>query len=153
MDLLGLAVSEARADAALAARVGNRIAGGDFDPAWSKGKPDPRPCVVLVSGGRGRSPFGPGSSRTGLQELNVIARCYGAADADGDERVAMRTSDELAFAVADAFHNRGLRRHSGGRSVFISDVVTGGGPSMDPVTRWRYAITTFRMVAPAQAAA
>lgn len=147
IDPLGTLVREARADAAVAALVGTRVAGGDFDPHWPA---DPRPCVVLVRSTPSRMPFGQrGSGRLGLQELLVIARCYGAPDAQGDPRVAQRTSAQLAGAVSDAFHNQGPRRDSAGRVLFRTDSITGGGPGTDPDTRWPYEVVMARVVAAA----
>jgi hypothetical protein len=152
LDPIGLVVRDLRANAAVAA-ITTRIAGGDFDPKWSENGADPRPCVVVVGSGRSRSPWGAGSSRLGLQDQLVITRCYGGGGDGNDERPAIVSSAQLRGLVEDALHNKGIRRFESGRRIYQSDSLSGGGPSVDPDTRWRYETATFHVVAPAQAVA
>jgi len=150
MGLVGLVVRALRADAGVTA-ITPRIAGGGLDPIWPK--PDPRPCVVVVGSTPGRAPWGPGSSRLGLQEQLVFVRCYGGGGTPSDERAAVRSSEQLRGAVTDALHDKGIRRFTGGKAIFLSDALSGGGPSTEPETRWPLDTGSFRIVGPAQAVA
>lgn len=146
---VGPLVIALRDDPAVAAIVSGRVAAGGPDPEWPG--PDPRPFVVLVPMTPSRAPFGPGSSRTGLVQLLVMAKCFGAPD-EKDERVAQRTSGELAGAVSDALHDKGPRRF-GTRLLFQSDQVSGGGLTVEPDTRRPYWALMFNVIAAAQAVA
>jgi hypothetical protein len=150
LDPIGLVVRNLRDDPGVSA-ITSRIAGGGIDPAWPK--PDPRPCVVVIGSTPSRSPFGPGSSRLGLQEQLVVIRCYGSGGNGDDERPSQVSSAQLRGAVVDALHGKTVRRYANGRRIYLSDSLAGGGPTEDPDTRWQYEITTARVVAPAQAVA
>lgn len=146
---LGPLVQILRSDPGVAGIVGARVAAGGPDPAWPK--PDPRPYVVLQPMTPTRAPFGPGSSRVGLVGLLVMAKCFGAPDA-GDERVAQRTSAELAGAVSEALHDKKPRR-VGTRLIYQADQVAGGGLTEELDTRRPCWALMVNVIAAAQAVA
>ncbi len=126
--LTGRVITEIKDDAAVAAIVSDRVAGGEPGLRWAP------PMVIVVKAGQSRSPFGQGSGHLGLQEAVYYAHCYGAT------RVQ---AEQLAGAVSDAMHDKGPRP---GRTILLSVEDGGGGSELEPGTNYPVEVLTLRAV-------
>lgn len=136
VDLTGVAVTELRLNAAVAA-ITSRVRGGEL------AGDDVPPAVVVVSLGIDYSPMGRTRSAK-LQAPLFAAQCFGGTRPQ---------AAQLANAVAAAMELRRGRIDSGGRLVLLSLVEGGGDVVLDPDTRWPFATVTFSLIGAQQAVA
>ena len=126
-DPLGTILVVIRDDATVSSLVGAKVSTVAEDP----------PAVRLRALARSMQPFGPTSSRLGLQLWRGVAQCYGPDTAAGE-----RLASQLGGAVVDALNHR---RIDG--STFIARTYTPeiGEVTRDPDSSWPY--TTVRIEA------
>ena len=137
-DVLPKLITELRADAALAALVGDRIAGVEPKGAWVKGPGQYVAHVVLVQLDASRI------TRTPVQRFVIEARCYGR---DFAEAAAVR------WAVSEALHLAGGRTFANGLGIYQTLDESGGAQEKDPQTDQPYQLLTITGHATTMAAA
>jgi hypothetical protein len=132
-DPMGRILTETRDDAGVAA-ITTRIRGGEpmgktaTDEGDARGAGNYIPFVVFTRLGVIRLPHCP------TQEVRISARCYG---------VTFQQAAQLAGAVSDALHARGLRISPTGIVIFSSLDDGGGGATKDPDTGQPYESVIF----------
>jgi hypothetical protein len=118
VDPLGRILVEIRDDPSVAALT-TRIRGGEPAKDDALGPGSYQRFVVLVRLGAARL------KRAPIQEVRILARCYGTTFAD---------AAVLAGAVSDAIHAKGHRISAGGVVIFTSFDDIGTGAEKDPDT-------------------
>ena len=114
-DPFGKILTDIRDDPTVAA-ITTRIRGGEPAPDDALGPGQYQPFVVLSVLGRSRL------KRAPLQEVRLVAKCYGAT---------FQGADALAAAVSDAIHAVGIRTSGSGVVIFGSFDDGGEGATKD----------------------
>lgn len=124
IDPFGLVLSLIRGDSGVQAIASTRV---------SSEAPTTLPAVQLVDLATSRRPFGPTSGNLGLQAWTGVAKCYGA-----DNPTGAITARQLAGAVSDALHGRGVSKDATNRMLLRAYAPDIDGMDRDPDTRWPF---------------
>ena len=121
IDPFGLILGILRADTGVTAIASTRISSEPAVP----------PVIRLLDIDWSPSPFG--SARLGLQSWRGVARCVGA-----DNPTGAITARQLAGAVVDALHDRGMTKDASDRLLLRSYTPNVDGMVRDPDTKQPY---------------
>jgi hypothetical protein len=132
IDPTGTIVTLLATDMAVIAIAGGKVRGGE--PAQG----DRPPMVVVSRISTTRNPGGGGNRRTGLQELLLQLKCWGATPMQ---------AAQLRGACSDVLHMHRPFVDPLGRLLFTIADDVGGSAGMDPDTRWPYEDVTIRVIA------
>lgn len=127
IDPLGAMAVELQAALRAGDYPGAVVRGGDLRPGDTPGTENGTAIGLVILRHNGGSP----RRRVGVQDVRVVALCFGPLGSTGPEQARM-----LALSVAAWFHDRGPRRGTRRRPLFSTAVVSYGTPTIDPDTKW-----------------
>ena len=133
IDPFGTIVIEIREHPPVAALVEKRVRGGEPDPGDAQPAGSYKRFIVLESLGYTRL------RRAPVQEVRLVARCYGVDFTD---------AAAVARAASDAIHAVGPRLRSSGVGIYGSFDDGGLGSDIDPDTKQPHEDFLIRVVAP-----
>lgn len=135
LDPTGALITELRADAALSALVGTRIAAGEPAPGWSQGAGSYQAFVVLVGA---PAP----DARVPISRASYTARCYASTH---------QQATAVWGALVAAVHGAGPRLKGSGLGIYRTWLLPDADQLRDPDTNQPYTEGTIQLIATAQA--